>query len=47
MEAIEHYTGIAEMEATIWLSIRNAPICPKISQFLFKSLHGVYMIGGY
>ena len=47
MEAIEHYTGIAETEAAIWLSIRSAPIRPKISQFLFKSLHGVYMIGGY
>lgn len=47
MEAIERYTGIAETEATIWLSTRSAPIRPKISQFLFKSLHGVYMIGNY
>ena len=47
MEAIERYTGSAETEATIWLSIRNAPIRPKISQFLFKSMHGVYMIGNF
>jgi ribonuclease HI len=47
MEAIERYTRNTETEATIWTSTRSAPIRPKISQFLFKSMHGVYMIGNY
>ena len=46
-EAIMRYTGTDETDASIWLSIRKKPIHPKISQFLFKAIHGTFMIGDF
>jgi len=46
-EAIERITRNEETDATIWLSIRKAPIRYKISQFLYKTMHKVFKIGEY
>jgi len=46
-EAILHYSGIDETDATIWASIWKKPIRPKISQFLFKTFHNTYKVGDY
>jgi ribonuclease HI len=46
-EAIERYNGTIESEASIWASIRRKHFRPKIRQFLFKTIHGVFKIGDY
>jgi ribonuclease HI len=40
-------TGHLERNETIWNSIRSRAIRPKISQFLFKTIHGAYKIGRF
>ena len=46
-DAIERYTGSQETDASIWSSLRKAPIRPKVSQFLYKSMHNVFRTGNY
>ena len=45
--AIKRLTGNDETDATIWMSMKKAPICPKIRQFLFKATHEVFKIGHF
>jgi len=46
-EVILCYSGTNETDASIWMSIRNPSICPKVRQFLFKSIHGIYRMGEF
>ena len=46
-EAVKWITGHEESDATIWLSLRQSTIRPKVRQFLFKTMHEVFKIGEY
>jgi ribonuclease HI len=46
-EAILSYTGCKETEAAIWLGMRRTAIRPRISQFLYKTMHSTQKIGTY
>ena len=46
-EAIHRVTGETETDATIWHNLRRQAIRPIIQQFLYKTMHGTYMIGKY
>jgi len=45
--AILNYTGSRETEAAIWQGLRRASIRPRISQFLYKTMHSTQKIGQY
>jgi len=45
--AIERYSGNDETDAAIWMSIRKSSIRPKITQFLFKTMHNTFKIGTF
>jgi hypothetical protein len=47
IEAIRDYTGSSETEATIWRGLRRSAIRPRISQFLYKTMHSTQKIGTY
>ena len=46
-EDIAAYTGTKETNEAIWGLIRKSPICLKIRQFFYKTLHGTQKIGTY
>jgi len=46
-EVILNYTGSNKMDAAIWLGLRRTAICPRVSQFLYKTMHGTQKIGSY
>ncbi len=47
IEAVQNYTGSKEMEAAIWQGLQQTTIHPRISQFLYKSMHNTQKIGSY
>jgi ribonuclease HI len=46
-EAILNYIGTNETEAAIWHGIQRSVIRPRVSQFLYKTMHGTQKIGSY
>ena len=46
-EAITKITKEVETNATIWRSTRKKVIRPIVQQFLYKSIHGIFMVGKY
>ena len=45
--AIKRITGEIETNAAIWKHVRKKTIRPIVQQFLYKTIHGTHMIGGY
>jgi len=45
--AIKRITGEIETNAAIWKHARKKTIRPIVQQFLYKTIHGTHMIGGY
>ncbi len=43
--AIRRYSGTREMDETIWQSLRKSVLRTRVKQFLYKTMHEVYMIG--
>ena len=46
-EVISKITKEEETDASIWRGTRKTTIRPLIQQFLFRSMHGIYMVGKY
>ena len=46
-EALTQLTGENETNATIWRNLRKPTIRPIVQQFLYKVMHGTYMIGPF
>jgi hypothetical protein len=46
-EAILNYISTNKTEAAIWHGIRCTVIQPRVSQFLYKTMHGTQKIGSY
>src|SRR5437588_8367156 len=46
-ESISQITGKTETNATLWQNLRKSTIRPTIQQFLYKAMHGIYMVGPF
>ena len=45
--ALNDFTRSRETDTTIWKGLRKNAIQPRVQQFLYKSMHGVYKIGNF
>ena len=46
-DSITRLMGDTETDATLWRNLRKSSIRPLIQQFLYKAMHGIYMVGPY
>ena len=44
-EAISNYCGTLETNETIWQSLQKRTLRTQVKQFLYKTMHEVYMVG--